>query len=66
MKMFRLLEADVDVMGGDLPYDNPFVSLYGALIEGRPPSELEVGEACFQRYSMSGMKPTTYKLLRVS
>lgn len=55
-----------DTMGGALPYENPYVSLYGALVSGRHPSKLDVGETCIQRYAMSGQKPTDYRVRRVS
>lgn len=64
---FKLLDGhDNDVLGGEVDVDNPFITQYGALVDGPAPRKLEVGQSCQQRYSMSGQKPTVYRVLRVS
>ncbi len=65
--LFRILTddgKDQDVMG-PLEEGNVYIQAYGTLVSGKPPRCLEVGESCIKRYSLSGQKPTTYKIVRV-
>jgi len=64
--MFKLLNfQDEDVLCGAVSLANPYIGAYGALVRGKPPSELAIGESCVKRYALSGQKPTEYKIVRV-
>lgn len=65
--MFRILDGnDVNVLGGDVSYLNPYVRLYGAPLPGeKSPRDLEPGESTRMVYRMSGTAPAVYRVLRV-
>lgn len=66
MKKFKLMtHNDEDVLGGAVGIDNVYIRAYGAHVSGRLVDQLDVGESCVKRYSLSGQKPTTYKIVRV-
>lgn len=67
-KRFRLQTEDgKDVLGGEVPLGNAYISAYGSLREGdKPPAELEVDELCRKTYALSGQRPTTYVIVRTA
>lgn len=58
-------DAKEDVVMREITLDNVYIATYGALVRGRAPKDLDVGESCFKVYSLSGQKPTTYRIVRV-
>jgi len=58
--------TDTDVLGGAVSEDNVYISAYGSRLDGeKPVSDLTVGEGSLHRYSLSGQRPTVYKIVRV-
>lgn len=67
MKKFSIQDENANVVAGmsDLSEDNVYVSTYGSLLPGhKKPSELEVGELCKKKYSLSGQKGKVYVIVR--
>lgn len=66
MKMFRFEDMKGnDIFNALLEDDNVYICLYGSLKLGKLPRDLEVGESCVQKYSMSMTGPTDYRIIRV-
>jgi hypothetical protein len=64
---FNLLTDDGkdEIVFREVGLGNCYVSAYGALVRGRKPAQLDVGESCVKRFNLSGQQPTTYKIVRV-
>lgn len=43
-----------NVLGGEISGDNVYLRVYPKVIDGKPLSELEVGESSICRYNLSG------------
>jgi hypothetical protein len=68
MKQFKLVRpgTDDDVLGGPVARGNVYLSAYGRRLDGEKAiDDLMVGEGSLHRYSLSGTKPTVYKIVRV-
>ena len=66
-KKFNLVTNDGkdDVIFRDVEIGNSYISAYGKLVRGKKPADLDVGESCVKSYSLSGQRPTEYKIVRV-
>lgn len=61
-------ERDGEIVHGfnEVGLGNVYIMAYGLLVSGHPPGQLEVGDSCVKRYSLSGERPTEYRIVRVS
>lgn len=56
MKFVIETEQGSDVMGGELDYENCYISIYPKILGGKSPKQLEVGESTLAEFSLSGSK----------
>jgi hypothetical protein len=65
-KMFKLVNpgTNEDVFGGEISRDNVYINTYPSVLANEKPiDDLEVGEGCLAKYSLSGTSGT-YKIVR--